>query len=242
MRMIHATCLITAAFLFVQTTSAQNNPPDWWNKEIVLERIKIPEDRYCDDISLVGCLVKSGLPVNYLTPPIWKKDGFNDKEGTFRLPPRKEPWVPMTGKTAKAGDVVEYYAKQAGYKVTFFKSCVIIEKAEARAIYEKVLCHPYSARQTTLPDIGRTYRDEFHKQDISFDISSSPLTMSWSHAFSIAYEGGTLIDFLCEIARRMNADPSHEAMYCWETAGMENVRIIFFNSFPREWFDNLFEK
>jgi len=241
MYMAYLSCFITSLCLLTQV-SPKNNPPDRWNKEIVLERLKIPEDRFCDDRSLIVSLVVSGLPVNLLKPPVWNKDGFNDKDGTFRLPPRKEPWIPMTGETAKAGDVVEYYAKQAGYKVTFFKSCVIVEKAEARAIYEKVLCHPYSARETTLPDVGRTYREEFHKQDISFNISNSPLAASWSHIFSISYEGGTLIDFLCEIAHRMNADLSHEAMYCWETAGMEDVRIIFFNCFPRDMFEALFEK
>ncbi|HQL64203.1 MAG TPA: hypothetical protein PLQ35_18165 [bacterium] len=241
MSMMFLTVLTTVMSSLAQVVPSEQ-PPDWWEKEIVLQRLKMPEDKYCGDISLVIGLVQSGLPVNYLTPPVWKKDGFDDPVHGFQLPPRKEPWIPMSGETAKAGDVVEYYAKQAGYEVTFYKSCVILEKKEARDIYEKVLCHPYSARQTTLPDIGRTYRDVFHEQHISFNISNSPLAASWSHIFSISYEGGTLIDFLCEIARRMNADPSHEAIYCWETAGMENVRIIFFNCFPRDMFDGLFVK
>jgi len=117
--MTYPTSLITFVCLLTQVGPADQQPPDWWEKEIVLQRLKMPEDKYCGDISLVIGLVQSGLPVNYLTPPVWKKDGFDDPVHGFQLPPRKEPWIPMSGETAKAGDVVEYYAKQAPSMPTF---------------------------------------------------------------------------------------------------------------------------
>ncbi len=240
MRRIFVFLCVAILFLVGDLTHSQSVKPDWWDREVIVEGIKQPRDLYREDSYIIGRLIQSGLPVNYLKPPAeidWIRD---ENTRGVRLPRRTTPFERLPSTEMTAGEVVRHFVRQTDYDVAFINGCVVLERPEAKAIYDKIECPPYAAQDISLPEIAKRYHDEWWREhNIMFSISSHPKSPSFTQRFDLSFEGGTLIEFLCTIVNAMNA-ASEEVMYCWETGGStEEQKQIWVCSFPRSFFQEI---
>ncbi|HQL64202.1 MAG TPA: hypothetical protein PLQ35_18160 [bacterium] len=242
-----------------QSTPAEESIPEWWATHIHVQRIGLPDDRYCPNGQLIAMLANSGLAINVVLrlPIIGEEliiqehviDGVTSEIDVIQ--PRKTPWKAFSVEpttTPLAGNVIQHYCSEAGQYGVYFvnKMPVIIDNADLKA-FEETQFPSYSRTGVVLAEVVSHYSDQLGKNGIVFIIQMLGMrgkdTISYPSDVKVDFDfkGGNMLEMLCAVNASVNAaDPSHVCY--WFISGPKAPRILTYGAVGREKFDRLFVK
>ncbi len=238
---------------FCSNTLGQQLAPDWWDREITLGRLRLPDDRNCRGDYIINALISSGIPLHVEHRAIVKGEdivlginpAFSETDKVWIEARRDKQWNPIASsiQVLSASEVVTYYLREAGdYKICFINGGVVILPGDRESLAEKIHCDSFEMNGITLRDVSERYMSTFqpyHNLGFVFARTGPATGYPDQIEFDLSFPGGSLKGLLCMISDQMNmVDDSH--IYCWEIGGLEDQRGIGFKKISRERFERLF--
>lgn len=236
-----------------------------WRKNIVLDKIKLPEDKYCAGHYIISSLQNSGIPICAEYCQIIKgkdvelgiKSELSATDKIWKSVPRSTPWelLTTTSNIASVTEVLKHYARQAGdYELRFINDVPMLLPSKGEVITEKVKVQNFMLTNTCIRDVYQHLGNVLIENYIGwiipiFGLRSANASRSESIndiidnfqtnvRFDLKFSGGTLAEVLCEMTRLLG-DSDKEHLFFWTLGGLSNQRCLGFGCVEKARYNNL---
>lgn len=261
--MIENPSTLRIPFLFVVIALCSNaygaqseaNQNERLEQNVFLNRINLPDDRYCTSRELINALCSSGLQFNWEQLPFIKgkdivlkinpKISETEPVWTKVAKPRSDAWVPMSSASGivSVTALLDHYAREVGdYQRKTTGGMQVLLPKEGDAITERVTVPRLSLTNTCVMDIFDEIHDTLSANDIGgFIIASNSIHFYDAIKFDLDFPGGTLAEFLTEIVCSLDEADGENLHYWVLRATYVNLNLHFWR-FPKEKYERLFEE